>query len=347
MAKGYIEKSAVEKILGNLQKDYRVIAPVKRGEFIEFDVLGPADQVVLDFQNTKNIPKSFFFPQHEKMLSYEGSGVGGFRLREATVDAPKTLIFAMRPCDAKSLILLDRVFDDPQFKDPYYLEKRKNTVIVCLGCNEPCPTCFCNWVDCGPFWREGCDILLTDLGDGYIVEEISQKGKGVLPVSRKPTSEEEKKAQNLALQANAQLPKPLSVAAAKAALDRNFDSPFWKVFSETCLNCGVCTYFCPTCHCFDIQEECTSCYGKRVRNWDSCMFEIFTLHASGHQPRTDKFQRVRQRFTHKFKYFPDNFGSFACVGCGRCVINCPVNIDVREFLTEMAAPQKEVGEEKR
>ena len=68
------------------------------------------------------------------------------------------------------------------------------------------------------------------------------------------------------------------------------------------------------------------------------MFEIFSLHASGHQPRTEKFQRVRQRFMHKFKYFPDNFQSVACVGCGRCVVNCPVNIDVREFLAKMASP---------
>ncbi|MFH1421455.1 MAG: 4Fe-4S dicluster domain-containing protein [Planctomycetota bacterium] len=333
MTNGYIEKSAVEGILKELGKSYRIIAPVKRNDFIEFDVLGADDKPVLEFQNTKNIPKKFFFPQHEKMLSYEGYRVGDYKLSEAQVEAPKTVIFAMRPCDAKSFVLIDHIFDDPQYKDPYYLDKRKNTVIVSLGCNEPCPTCFCNWVDCGPFSKEGGDVFLTDTGSGYVIEELTDKGKSVLKAARQPSEEENKKAEELSLKAEKKLSKPaVTTDAVKAVLYKNFDSPFWKEFSEICLNCGTCTYFCPTCHCFDIQDECESECGKRVRNWDSCMFDIFTLHGSGHQPRTEKLQRVRQRFMHKFKYFPDNFKSVACVGCGRCVTNCPVNIDVREFL---------------
>lgn len=68
-----------------------------------------------------------------------------------------------------------------------------------------------------------------------------------------------------------------------------------------------------------------------MRNWDSCMFPLFTLHASGHNPRGQKIQRVRQRFMHKLKYYLDTYnGGVACVGCGRCVQHCPVNIDIRE-----------------
>jgi predicted aldo/keto reductase-like oxidoreductase len=35
---------------------------------------------------------------------------------------------------------------------------------------------------------------------------------------------------------------------------------------------------------------------------------------------------------HKFNYYDENFGVIACSGCGRCVTDCPVNIDVRETL---------------
>ena len=67
------------------------------------------------------------------------------------------------------------------------------------------------------------------------------------------------------------------------------------------------------------------------------MFPLFTLHASGHNPRGQKVQRVRNRFMHKMKYFPDRFGPVSCVGCGRCVRDCPVNIDIREVMRLMLA----------
>ncbi|NPA95415.1 MAG: 4Fe-4S ferredoxin, partial [Thermodesulfobacteria bacterium] len=66
-----------------------------------------------------------------------------------------------------------------------------------------------------------------------------------------------------------------------------------------------------------------------------CMFPLFTQHASGHNPRGDKIKRVRNRFMHKFKYFPDRFGPLSCVGCGRCVRDCPVNIDIRQVLNRL------------
>jgi predicted aldo/keto reductase-like oxidoreductase len=38
---------------------------------------------------------------------------------------------------------------------------------------------------------------------------------------------------------------------------------------------------------------------------------------------------------HKFYFFPQNFQKVACVGCGRCVAHCPVNLDLREVLQEV------------
>lgn len=34
-----------------------------------------------------------------------------------------------------------------------------------------------------------------------------------------------------------------------------FDSSIWKQQSERCLGCGACAFVCPTCACFDIQED--------------------------------------------------------------------------------------------
>jgi predicted aldo/keto reductase-like oxidoreductase len=35
---------------------------------------------------------------------------------------------------------------------------------------------------------------------------------------------------------------------------------------------------------------------------------------------------------HKFDYFVENTGAIACVGCGRCVRDCPVNLDIRAVI---------------
>jgi ferredoxin len=35
---------------------------------------------------------------------------------------------------------------------------------------------------------------------------------------------------------------------------------------------------------------------------------------------------------HKFNYFVDVFGEIACVGCGRCIRSCPVNLDIRDII---------------
>ena len=44
---------------------------------------------------------------------------------------------------------------------------------------------------------------------------------------------------------------------------------------------------------------------------------------------------MRQRLMHKFRYFPENFDEFACVGCGRCIKNCPVRNDITKVINKI------------
>jgi len=74
------------------------------------------------------------------------------------------------------------------------------------------------------------------------------------------------------------------------------------------------------------------------------MFKEDSLHASGHNPRPTRKERTRNRISHKYSYFPENFGVIACVGCGRCINYCPVNIDILDILTK--SREAEVKEEK-
>jgi len=120
-----------------------------------------------------------------------------------------------------------------------------------------------------------------------------------------------------------------------AKLEKLFDSDIWNDMHEKCAGCGACAFLCPTCHCFDIQEETHGNEGARVRVWDTCQFELFTRHASGHNPRLSQKARARQRIMHKFCYGIEKFKIPFCVGCGRCVIYCPMNNDLRTILKKI------------
>ena len=76
---------------------------------------------------------------------------------------------------------------------------------------------------------------------------------------------------------------------------------------------------------------------RRLRTWDGCMSEGYRRVAGGHNPRSTKAERLRNRFYCKFYYYPRDFGPVACVGCGRCIEKCPVNVDVVEVLQDVAA----------
>ena len=111
-----------------------------------------------------------------------------------------------------------------------------------------------------------------------------------------------------------------------------FDKIDWVKYTDICQGCGLCTFICPTCHCFefkDVDENGSVC---RYRNWDSCMFPKFTVHASGHNPRASIKERYRQRVLHKYSYIPKNFGYVSCTGCGRCIRSCPAGVNIRSIV---------------
>jgi ferredoxin len=118
-------------------------------------------------------------------------------------------------------------------------------------------------------------------------------------------------------------------------LDGMFEHPIWYESARKCIGCGTCTYLCPTCHCFDMQDESTLSKGARIRVWDSCMYPEYTHHASGHNPRPARMNRVRNRVYHKFNYFPKNAEEFGCTGCGRCIEYCSANIDIIEIINKI------------
>jgi len=343
MATFKIKKKRLKEFIDNLTKEYRVFIPVESDGVASFMEIGKIENKKMeigdlrfDSYNTDRPPKEIFFPQTEALLTYKEGKISS----PEQASTEKIAIFGVRPCDAKSFSLLDRLFGmEPnvakcsEYKDTYWINKRTNALIFTIGCNHPLSTCFCNWLNGGPFNKEGTDLLLTDNGEDFLVEHCSQNGeefiktKG-LPV-QKATKVDIKRASSIREKAESTLSKPVDITSLKEDLDNLWDNPVWDEIAYKCLSCAACSYLCPTCYCFDIQDErAGNARGKRIRVWDSCMFSLFTKEASGHNPRPSSKERMRQRIMHKFNYFVENLGEFGCVGCGRCIRSCPVNMDI-------------------
>lgn len=329
-----IKKSELNGLLDKLTEEYRVYAPVEKGDNILFEQIGAGSEVKLG-ATTKKPVKEILFPQSEELYNYSVDAEG-LKVNNK-LDDTKTVAFGIRPCDARSMMLLDNVFHNDQYQDVYYLTKRNNTIIVSLGCNEPESTCFCTSVAGGPFNTDGSDVVLTDIGEVYVAEAVTDQGKEFLSKMGLEAADAEAKEAVEKAKAAAVVASEVDITGIKEKLDDMFSSAYWDKLHEKCLGCAACTYLCPTCHCFDIADEAKDCSGCRVRNWDSCMFPLFTLHGSGHNPRNSGKERWRQRLMHKFNYFVDRYNATACVGCGRCIKNCPVNLDIRQVLAEVKA----------
>lgn len=310
-----IEKSKILDILKEMMKEKRLMAQAQNGKNVDFLEIKDVKDILLGDEIAYKSPKEFIFPRVEKIIEFSKD--------EAVVTKPEkgVVIFGMRPCDLEAIHVLEQVFTKGKYVDPFFEANFKNTLLIGVSCINKKSGCFCDKRETNMKYSDKCDLFLENQGDTYEVLYVADKAKeylskfieGILEFKNPPAPEF---AQGETLQIHENSEEDL------------FNKVDWESVSETCQGCGMCTYICPTCHCFefkDVKEGENYC---RYRRWDSCMFGKFTLHASGHNPRNSKKERYRQRVLHKYLYVKENFGSVACTGCGRCVRSCPAGLNI-------------------
>ena len=343
----YVSSDGLNEFAARLAERARLLVPVREGASVMFRVYQGGE---LCLARSTVSPKAAVLPACETLFTFANTKespdanadkVAGKPALALSVgqEAASAIIFACRPCDAKGIAVLDRPYLNGPYRDPYYSERRKELLVVSLTCNAPCATCFCDWVGKGPADSEGSDVLMTKIEDGFVLEAVSPAGEALLRddslaglLAEGETRFDAAKAVRKA-SLDIRPPAP-DLGRAAEALGRRFsDLGFWQDMTAHCLSCGACTYMCPTCYCFNISDESDGIAGRRLRSWDTCMSSLFTREASGHNPRTAKALRMRNRVLHKFSYYPTVWnGAFSCSGCGRCVVNCPVQLDIRQIV---------------
>lgn len=334
-----MKKDKLNQLIERLMKKFVLYAPVIKNEVPIFKKISDPENITLDFQNTAISPKDLFFKQTEPLFNFK---LGKEMEINPIEPNEKSVILGIRPCDAKSLSIIDTVFGG-DYVDPYYNKRRQNSILIGLACNEPDLNCFCTSVKGSPTGTDNLDILLTDLYDRYFIEILTEKGQNLIKENEglfeNAKTKDEKEKNQLQKDILKKFIRIFDTTGLTEKLDELFENDAWEKLAMSCLGCSICTYLCPVCHCFDIQDECEGNEGCRIRVWDTCSNPEYTLHASGYNPRPARTHRLRNRILHKFSYLPKNVKMFGCVGCGRCIELCPVNLDIIDIIEKIKEVQ--------
>lgn len=338
MAAKKINKKDIARLLSEWRQRFTVFAPSRESGPATMTGWDGKDIGFLDwYRNSINPPRDSFLPLMEEMFSFF-KDKDGYNIELPSPKEQKQLIFGIRPCDARALVIFDMTFNDG-YQDPYYLSRRQNTILVGLGCTKAYDSCFCTSLGSGPADTTGVDLMLTDIGEDFMVEAITDTGKELLATSSLSEATEADKAGAKASKetAHQKVTRNLDIANIEKRLLASFDDQdFWQKVAAKCLSCGICTLLCPTCFCFDINDELSKGQGARLRSLDSCSFPVYTRMPM-ENPRAEKWLRVRNKVCHKFEFYPMLFDAIACTGCGRCIRLCPVNWDIIQILESVPA----------
>jgi len=337
-----IDKSSWNEGLDRARSAYTLVGPAPDGEARGFRELAAGEYPAMDGRQTRLSPKGVVFPPSQVMMTCSlKEGDTRQNIYEAKeIDTSPRAVVGIRPNDAKALALVRLNFDTDEYRDPYVVAAFEACTWIGLAVPTPSATDFSTSCGTGPFDESALDVLLVEDNDRYLAKIITDKG-AAWAASAGFATEAEDGAEGLIAARKEAAENAITSSISFGRIQEKtvlelYGADHWEKTTFACLNCGTCTYACPTCWCFDIQDEVHGDKGYRMRNWDSCMTSLFTLHGSGHNPRETPMQRTRQRFMHKLKYFSDKYDhGIMCVGCGRCIDQCPAGIDIRTVCDTM------------
>ena len=324
-----LSRDRVREAVTILKSSYQVVAPTAKGKSFTFSQVDDAASVTLEYSSTILPLKKFFLPPVEVLLTYD-------TVRQ-TARAPEPvaeplLFFGVHNYDLQGLLRLDHAFENG-VPDPTWLARRSKAVFVGVS-YTPDEHHFSPSVGIPTDRKDGFDLFLTRFGDHYRVESLTKTGDELVSLLRPILSTCDCPGEPV-VQFKNKLRQ--SVAGIREVFHGAYNHPVWQETARRCLSCGTCNISCPTCYCFDVDDQTRlgGTEGDRLRRWDSCQFRSFSTVAGGEAFRDRRRDRVRHRMSRKFAYITDGAGQPFCVGCGRCVRQCAAGINIVEVINAL------------
>ena len=321
-----LDRAALDSWVDSLIARQKVYGVQARGERFAFAPLARAEDLRLDYDVTILPPKKYFLPQTEDLVTFKRSGE-----YDSVLDDEPFVLLGVHPYDMVAVNQMDAIFSSDNY-DIHYMTRRKNAAIVVCDVQNASPNVFAGCMGTATV-KDGFDVLLTRIGDAWLVDARTEKGAGLLEgVSAPDAGEADLAAREKVWAGNVEKLQRHKLNCAPSdipdLLEKSYGHPVWEERAALCFSCGTCTNVCPTCYCFDVQDDVNWDVetGKRSRTWDSCQLKDFAIVAGDHNFRPNAADRFRHRYYRKGKYVADKIGQIACVGCGRCVTGCVAKI---------------------
>jgi len=303
-------------------------APAKKGDKHIFKVVDDFSQIEMKTSRTILPPRKIFLPPHFSMFHASDKGY-----REDFSHITKKILFGIHACDIHALLILDDFFKQA-YLDPYYLEARKNTLILGISC-WPDEYCFAKSTNTHII-EEGYDLFFSDLKDFFLVWIGSSRGDDLIRLKLELfdgnlTNKDIQTYIDWETERDDAYKWSINFIALPDLMELKYRDSLWEKLGDACLACGSCTNVCPTCNCYNIMDKqfLAGKEGKIIRHWDACTLEEYSEVAGGENFRKKRSDRLKLWYTHKLQAYISKYGKPSCVGCGRCLITCPVEINVR------------------
>jgi sulfhydrogenase subunit beta (sulfur reductase) len=324
-----LQKKKLFPFLDAISEKSELWAPVKKnGDNHVFKEIEDFSQIDLDYTRTILPPKKILLPPSINMFKAKKEGY-----KEDFSHVSKKILFGVHTCDIHGLLIMDR-FYNYIYEDPYYWKARENILILGHSC-WPDENCLCKSTNTHVV-EEGYDLFFTALEDSYIVWIGSSKGDDLIRLRPKLFDENitHKDIQSFIHwreKRDKAFQTEIDFSAMPDLMELKYNDFLWEKLGNACLGCGSCSNICPTCNCYNVLDKPAlgEDFSEIRRCWDACTLENYSEVAGGENFRENRANRLKLWYTHKLQAYISKYGKPACVGCGRCIVTCPVDINVK------------------
>ncbi len=317
--------------LSKLKGQFKIIAPQRERNSFVLKELEDLERCDLSYVGSPLSSLKYFLHPSLQTLFEARREPGGVHAQEIKPSSSPLLFFGIHACDLEAMLRQKQVME-VNFPDPIYGGNFSRSTFVGLTCVEAGDNCFCSSMGTGPIPVRGFDLLLTPLNGKFLLEAGSIKGEAILPAELARAEKGDLRLkETMGERAARAQKKAIEREGLPVELMENFSHPYWQELADRCLSCSSCTMVCPTCYCYNVVDDVSLRLDEvtRKRHWDSCqLLEFAAVH--GGNFRKERVERLKQFMYHKLVYWLDQYDTYGCVGCGRCITYCPTRISIED-----------------
>lgn len=335
--------SKLNKLTTKLLDQYNLYAPTQEEERVVIKKIEKAADIDYSGAIPENLFRNLFLPYEENLAEITYAVKGAKNKSASNTQSPiksihsslkrdnrqkithrSEIAWSMHLLDLRALALLDLVFKN----DPYYIARRAEILVAGFKKSESLN----NFLKLADLILNHIqfDLFLVKVKDKFYLASGSAKGQEFIQKYHL------KSFQHFVFRGyTSKLGLDPNIEIWRRKIKKSAHHPIWLELAKICLACGKCAANCPTCFCFNLEQETLENKTCLVRRQTSCFYPEFAAVAGDLNFLPKLADRLYFWYYHKFVRIPETLGIEGCVMCGRCYKTCPVDIGVVQTLARI------------